>query len=272
MGGLLKQGLIGASSSGAAASDRAGTGNLDGDANGLIDTAEFGVALGSQPSSSLLVGAKSVNVDGSTALNTLGTESVTIQANTTAASRASTGTRAITIGYNSGQTVTLSTQSNTVAIGQSISSMNQGSVGIGFTAQGNGQQAVAIGNNPTASGNRAIAIGRLTDATQEGAIAIGGADTPNNGAQATGLGSIALGGKDGTNLAAVASGDQSISIGTGSNATASAAIQLGDGTNSTADSCQIGSSTNPLEIFLNLPTSAGTTGSLWNDSGTVKVS
>jgi len=57
MAGLLKQGLIGASSSGGSASDRAGTGNLDGDANGLIDTAEFGVALGSQPSSSLLVGA-----------------------------------------------------------------------------------------------------------------------------------------------------------------------------------------------------------------------
>lgn len=449
-----------------------GEGSTDGDSSGLFDMLEFGVALGGHPTTALMGGAKSVNKDGTTPIDTLGARAINISTEVTDSTYAATGDEAILIGQNSraiapnsicigannaqsssaphtgyinigngnssiginalvigqsatgaqssvslGQSASVSSGTNGVAIGTSSNVTAQYGVAIGAlgataaevgVALGSGTSAsakatvaiggdvlngqgaratatsaiaiggddgsnpaaiasntysISIGTDSTCAGNSGVALGRGADCATSSSIAVGAFATANTanagvalgasavasasqaivvgsgnalatrsivigngnaaagqsdivalganadvdnsgavaigsrstlGAQVTANGGIAIGGSQNTtSLAAQCSGLAGVAIGGGSGtsgedgasvtanfgiaigndsvASASRAVQIGAGTNSIANSCQIGSSATPLEIFLNLPVAAGTSGSLWNNAGVVSV-
>ena len=128
---------------------------------------------------------------------------------------------------------------NSITIGTSAYTVNDGSIAIGNVANAGGSAGVAIGNHATATRDGSIAIGGLvleagnpawgrTVASGEGAIAIGSGVVRNQQVSmsthtiATGTNSIAIG------RTASATGENSVAIGNRARATAPNQIVLGN--------------------------------------------
>ena len=140
-------------------------------------------------------------------------------------------------------------------------------------------------NTQVASGDYSIKFGGDATASAEASIAIGSGKHSNVGAIASGLAAVAIGSGRDTVAGALATGSNAVAICRGSEATGASSqaygvnakatavnsIQIHTGTNSVTSSFQVGGSGAPLAIYLNLPTSAGATGSLWANSGVVEV-
>ena len=144
----------------------------------------------------------------------VGSNSLTILGSTT------TSNNNINIGYSSIAEGSLST-----SLGFSAVAGANGATAVGSNSKANGQYAVGIGDHSKtngATGMYAVAIGSNSSATQDSCIAIG------YYSGATGIASVAIG---------------------VCNATANYAIQLGRGTNSTANTFSVGLS-NSLNVRL----------------------
>ena len=122
-----------------------------------------------------------------------------------------------------------------VAIGANSNYKNQtlttftNSTAVGFSSYAGGAGSVSLGVNSSSSQSDAISIGNGTTASGESSIAIG---SPNgtNSTLSSGDGSISVG--DG----AVSNNEDSISIGSSSNASASSSIALGNSSQSSGTS------------------------------------
>ena len=122
----------------------------------------------------------------------------------------------VAIGANSNyKNQTLTTFTNSTAVGFSSYASGAGSVSLGVNSSSSQSDAISIGNGTTASGESSIAIG-----------------SPNgtNSTLSSGDGSISVG--DG----AVSNNEDSISIGSSSNASASSSIALGNSSQSSGTS------------------------------------
>ena len=115
---------------------------------------------------------------------------------------------------------------DTVAIGNTTSNSDATAVGRGAYA---GNNAVAVGRTARAESADTIAIGKTSTANGQGSTAVGHTSTVSSGATAFGYKSNAVG-STGT-----------IAIGNQAKATNSGSIQLGTGTNATANSFQVSS-------------------------------
>ena len=177
---------------------------------------------------------------GSNSLSILGTAS-------SASSSTNIGVGTSVVDYYGGQTVlgydAVSSQQYTCAYGAHSRASGKYSVAIGaggYTSsylQDNTTasiRSVAIGGDCRASGEASVAIGVKARASSAGAIAIGTPQSANYSTSASGSNSIAIG--------QIASASQSNSIAVGFSSTSSGqyAIQLGPGTNSTANTLSVG--------------------------------
>ena len=156
-----------------------------------------------------------------------------------------TGSSSIAIGYKAS-----ATKSSTIAIGSETSSSSgasassENAIAIGSNnVKASGSQAIALGKSATASSGQSIAIGSSATAKSYSAcLAIGAnATSSHNSAVAIGQYSNASGNYGvAVGAQAVASGDFSSAFGNSAEATQAYAIQIGKGTNSTANTMSVG--------------------------------
>ncbi len=195
------------------------------------------------------------------------------------------GSQASAVGYLSSASATYST-----AIGRSASASNTGDTAIGFVSAASGVYSFAGGGYSSATGTQSVSIGYLSSAAGYISTAVGrNTSSANNygvsvgyAADATGISTIAIGQLSvATPTRAIAIGAQAdvsgingVALGYLATATATGAIALGTSvTAATANTASV----NNFEVqgatisFANLPTSAGATGTLWNNSGYVRV-
>lgn len=124
-----------------------------------------------------------------------------------------------------------------VNVGKGSAVSNNMGVAVGYDATCQ-NAAVAVGGNSEAySGS--VAIGCYSKTSSTGAIAIGDAFQKGQ-TLASGANSIAIGSGDTYSGTTIASGANSICLGHGANSSASHAIQIGAGTNSTANTLSVG--------------------------------
>lgn len=108
-----------------------------------------------------------------------------------------------------------------------------GNINIGLYSSATGYASVAIGPGATAD-NYGAAYGAYANATGGHSTAMGCGYNSNTGARATGSYSVAVGNES------LASGNYSTALGVLANATAAGAIQIGKGTNNTANTLEVG--------------------------------
>jgi len=256
------------SSGGGAVPGISGTGQTDGDASTLWDTLEFGVKLGSQPTTALIGGVKSVNADGVTPLSTAGANSISILAGATDADHLARGDRAVAIGYDAEASLegnigigdaVRSIGLGTTAIGDGAKAQSGKATSYGYNANAQGTDATAIGDDSRTNGVHGFSGGSHAFSSGTGSVGLGGDNV--TGASASANGAIAIGGDDGFNTAANASSSKAVAIGVGSIASATNAWQFGAGTNSTANSYQYNMTT--LDLRYEDAGTAGATESAW---------
>ena len=195
------------------------------------------------------------------------------------------GSQASAVGYLASASATYST-----AIGRSASASNTGDTAIGFVSAASGVYSFAGGGYSSATGTQSVSIGYLSSAAGYISTAVGrNTSSANNygvsvgyAADATGISTIAIGQLSvATPTRAIAIGAQAdvsgingVALGYLATATATGAVALGSSvTAATANTASV----NNFEVqgatisFANLPTSAGATGTLWNNSGYVRV-
>ena len=112
-----------------------------------------------------------------------------------------------------------------VALGSNAQALGDNAVAVGYNVRA-AQGALAIGLGANA-GNTSIALGQAADASTGSGVAIGMASTVGGGATAVGT-------------ASQASAEYSVAIGSRSAASATRAIQIGQGTNSEANTLKVG--------------------------------
>lgn len=190
-------------------------------------TGNYSVAIGNTATA---IGNKSVSI-GNENNYASGVSSVAIGTNAYA-----DGEDSIAIG-----TVATSTGASNIGIGDNVNVQGIQSIGIGNTATASSGYDVAIGYNADASGTSSIAIGREAVANNNYTIAVGYNSTASR------YGAVAIGSATANNL-------HSNAVGFGAVSSSAHSTQLGEGTNSQANTLQFGNiviadgSNNELEI------------------------
>ena len=132
-----------------------------------------------------------------------------------------TGDGNVAIGANSNyKNKTLTTFSNSTAVGFSSFASGNNSVSLGVSSAASNTDSIAIGNGTNASGENSIALGNLSNANDTDAIAIG------NSVTADGESAIAIGSNEVTHTTQ-ALADKALAIGDGAYATGEYSIALG---------------------------------------------
>lgn len=162
--------------------------------------------------------------------NSTGTNSLSILG------QATTSTSSVSIGYNAHAETDYS-----IAIGESsYTDRETQSVAVGYVAAARSVNGIAIGSSASVgpSGSRSIAIGANSTSGGTKSIAIGGGDgyASSQGANAQGANSISIGHSSST----ASNKSNTIAIGYWAQANQDYAIQLGTGTNSTANTFSVG--------------------------------
>ena len=162
----------------------------------------------------------------------------------------------VAIGANSNyKNQTLTTFTNSTAVGFSSYAGGAGSVSLGVNSSSSQSDAISIGNGTTASGESSIAIGspngtNSTLSSGDGSISVGDGAVSNNedaisigsSSNASASSSIAIGGNS------VSSNEASIALGSSSKASGETSIAIGNDSESTAsyDAISIGRSSHAL--------------------------
>jgi len=151
-----------------------------------------------------------------------------------------TGADNISIGTTANSALT--TQNNTIAIGNAAQATATDSITIGNGANTSAARTIVLGSTDSAGAGAAPTASALN------AIAIGNASGANAGASATGVSSISIGGSDGTFTGAAATGDRSIAVGVDATSSSAVSIALGSASGTVGGNAPVANNSNAIAI------------------------
>jgi len=152
-----------------------------------------------------------------------------------------TGADNISIGTTANSALT--TQNNTIAIGNASQATATDSITIGNATNTSAARTIVLGSADSVGGGTAP-IASVTNA-----IAMGSASGANAGAAATGISAIAIGGADGAGFTgAQATGDRSVAIGLDAISSGTLSIALGSASDTAGGTAPIANNTNAIAI------------------------